>query len=229
MTDSLPATTQSTDEKRGLALLKAVGFDRLAPEQRELALAICNRYDLDPLLKHLVMIEGRAYITRDGLLHVAHRSGALDGIVSSEPELTGEYWRATVSVYRRDMSHPFTYTGRYPAKGGNQRFAPEMAVKVGEVMALRRAFDVAAPTAEERWDLPAPELFTEPERPTLRERAQARVAELEPQQPDPVTEAMAANDQEYCDSPSPYEDAAHCVLPPGHKGNHRSEGKESWT
>ena len=32
--------------------------------------------------------------------------------------------------------------GRYPTSGGNQKYAPEMAVKVGEVMSLRRAFDV---------------------------------------------------------------------------------------
>ena len=63
----------TAEDGRGLTLLKAIGFDRLAPEQRELALAIADRYGLDPLLKHIVLIEGRAYITRDGLLHVAHR------------------------------------------------------------------------------------------------------------------------------------------------------------
>jgi len=161
-----------------LALLKAVGLDRLAPEQRELAMHIAQRYDLDLMLKHLVMIEGRPYITRDGLLHVAHRSGLFDGIEATPAEVVDGYWRSTCSVYRKDMGRPFTYTGRYPTSGGNQKFAPEMAVKVAEVMSLRRAFDVAAPVMEERWDLDAqsPEPIV---RQTLAERAASKAAEVE--------------------------------------------------
>ncbi|HMA26309.1 MAG TPA: hypothetical protein VKO62_01650, partial [Solirubrobacterales bacterium] len=171
MTD-IVAVPEEREAKRKLALLKAVGLDRVAEEQRELALNLAKRYDLDLLLKHLVLIEGRAYITRDGLLHVAHRSGVLDGIETTEPTLDGEFWRATCSVYRRDMTRPFTYGGRYPAKGGNAKFAPEMAVKVAEVAALRRAFDVSAPTVEERWDR---DVEAEPPTPpqTLAERVAA--------------------------------------------------------
>lgn len=175
-------TVAPTDDKRELALLKAIGFDRLAPEQRELALNIASRYELDPLLKHLVLIEGRVYITRDGLLHVAHRSGALDGIVLDDgPTLEEDYWRATVSVYRKDMGHPFRYRGRYPAKGKNAAFGPEMAVKVAEVMALRRAFDVAAPAAEERWDTSPDVAAAEPVKPvSLAERVAQKAAAVEP-------------------------------------------------
>ncbi len=147
------------EDKRNAALLKAVGLDRVPPEQRELALAIADRYELDLMLKHLVLIEGRPYLTRDGLLHIAHRSGVFDGMEVSDPVIVdigaGKYWSARCSVYRKDMSRPFTYAGRYPLSGGNAKFAPEMAVKVSEVMALRRAFDVSAPVIEERWDLPA--------------------------------------------------------------------------
>jgi len=103
MADIVPAT-----DPRTLALLKAVGFDKLQPEQRELALAIAAKYELDTMLKHLVMIEGRPYITRDGLLHVAHRSGQLDGIETTEPEIRDGFWRASCSVYRKDMTRPFT-------------------------------------------------------------------------------------------------------------------------
>ncbi len=154
---AVAVTDDEAERARKRALLKAIGLDRLPPEQRELALNIAKRYELDLLLKHLVMIDGRPYITRDGLLHIAHRSGQLDGIVTGEPAIVDEFWRASCSVYRKDMTHPFTYTGRYPTKGGNVKFAPEMAVKVGEVMALRRAFDVAMPTMEERWDQEPPE------------------------------------------------------------------------
>ncbi len=175
------ATVDAPRDPRELALLKAVGFDKLSSEQRELALNIASRYELDPLLKHLVMIEGRAYITRDGLLHIAHRSGQLDGMETSEPVVVDGFWRSTCAVYRKDMSRPFTYTGRYPTSGGNAKFAPEMAVKVGEVMALRRAFDVAAPTAEERWDVPdvAPVESASAAAPSLAERAAAKRAEID--------------------------------------------------
>ena len=160
---------------RQVALLKAVGLDRAAPEQRELAFRLAERYELDLFLKHIVLIEGKPYITRDGLLHVAHRSGQLDGIEVSDAVIVEGFWRSTCSVYRKDMSRPFTYTGRYPTSGGNQKFAPEMAVKVGEVMALRRAFDVAAPVLEERWDV---DVTTEPAPApqSLAERAAAKAA-----------------------------------------------------
>jgi hypothetical protein len=158
-----------------LALLKAVGLDKLAPEQRQLALHIAERYELDLMLKHLVMIEGRPYITRDGLLHVAHRSGLFDGIEASPAEIIDGYWRSTCSVYRKDMTRPFTYTGRYPTSGGNQKYAPEMAIKVGEVMALRRAFDVTAPVYEERWENDDQTPEAEAPKPlTLAERAAAK-------------------------------------------------------
>ena len=159
-----------------VALLKAVGLDRAAPEQRQLAINIAQRYELDLLLKHLVLIEGRPYLTRDALLHIAHRSGQFDGIGTTTPEVVGDEWRCTATVWRKDMSHPFVYGGRYPAKGGNQKFAPEMAIKVAESMALRRAFNVAAPVAEERWDVEAqPE---PPARPSLAERAAAKATEI---------------------------------------------------
>lgn len=168
-------------DERDKALLRAIGFDKLAPAQRELALNIAQRYQLDPMLKHLVMIEGGAYITRDGLLHIAHRSGFLDGIETTEPYLDGDFWRAKCSVFRKDMSRPFVYGGRYPAKGGNAKYAPEMAIKVAEVMALRRAFDVAAPTAEERWDDAAIETFETPSPPTsLAATITTRVSSLQP-------------------------------------------------
>jgi hypothetical protein len=151
------ATTKTAvvpaDDPREAALLQAIGFDKLSAPQRELALAIARKYDLDPMLKHLVMIDGRPYLTRDGLLHVAHSSGQFDGIEASDPVLDGEgFWRSTATVYRKDMSRPFAYPGRYPSKGRNAQYGPEMAIKVAEVMALRRAFDVAAPTVEETWD-----------------------------------------------------------------------------
>jgi hypothetical protein len=173
MTDLVPAEPQGLD----LALLKAVGLDRAAPEQRQLAIAIAERYGLDLMLKHLVLIEGRPYVTRDALIHIAHRSGQFDGIEVTQPVLDDRYWRCVATVWRKDMSHPFSYGGRYPASGGNAKFAEEMAVKVAESMALRRAFDVAAPVVEERWDTDVP-VEAPPPRPTLADLAAQKAANL---------------------------------------------------
>ena len=88
--------------------------------------------------------------------------GQFDGLEVTEPVLDGDYWRATATVYRKDMSRPFVYPGRYPVKGRNKDYGPEMAIKVAEVMALRRAFDVSAPIVEERWDRDMPEAPVQP-------------------------------------------------------------------
>jgi hypothetical protein len=165
------------DHKRQLAILKATGLDRLPPEQRELTLAIAKRYDLDLLLRHIVSIDGKPYVTRDALLWIAHRSGQFDGISVSRPIVEDDYWYCEATVWRRDMTHPFVYGGRYPTKGGNQKFAPEMCVKVAESMALRRAFNISAPSQDERWDADMP--AAEPEAPkSLAEKAAEKAAAI---------------------------------------------------
>lgn len=152
---TVPAVTDADTEARieRTRMLKAVGFDPKNPVHRA-AVEVANKYGLDPLLKHVIVLDGRGiYVTRDGLLSVAHRSGELDGIVLEDEGEDDTGWWAIVSVYRKDMGHPFRYRGRYPRKGSNARYGPEMAVKCAEVMALRRAFQVTGiATLEEQWD-----------------------------------------------------------------------------
>lgn len=138
-------------------VLAALGFNAADPKAQA-ALLICQRYGLDPVLKHVVLIERNPYITRDGYLHIAHESGQLDGItIVEQPTLDGEYWNATVAVYRKDMAHPFQYVGRFPhltRKGTPHQYGPEMAVKCAEVASLRRAFNITGMgAADERWDV----------------------------------------------------------------------------
>src|SRR3712207_3318264 len=135
-------------------LVRQLILKNASEDQLRLVLAICDRYGFDPLLKHVALIAGQLYVTRDGLLHVAHASGQLDGIeVEAEQDEEG-YWVATVKVHRKDMAHPFTYTA-YQKEHQNLsspawRNAPRaMTVKCAEVMALRRAFDVSLGAAEE--------------------------------------------------------------------------------
>lgn len=146
MTDLLPANVDRE------AILRALNINVRDPKHQA-ALLIAQRYDLDPVLRHVVIISGNPYVTRDGLLHVAHQTQMLDGIVVDEECETDTEWTAKVTVYVKGQSHGYTYRGRYPKSGQQKRYGPEMAVKCAEVMALRRAFGVTGiPTVEEQSD-----------------------------------------------------------------------------
>jgi hypothetical protein len=133
------------------SVLTYLGLAPRSPETKALVL-LCERYGLDPLLGHASIITTKQgfkpYITRDGLLEIAHRSGQLDGIVTDElrRNSSGDGWTAYVSVYRKDMGHPFRYGAQCKdteaqAKLGN---GPEMALARAERRALKRAFAIPA-------------------------------------------------------------------------------------
>jgi hypothetical protein len=144
------------------AILRHLNLDPRNVNTQALLL-ICDKYGLDPLLKHVVLIQGRPYITRDGYLHIAHHSQQLDGIEILDEGESDTHWWAKAAVYRKDMARPFSYRGRYPKGGGNKDYGPEMAIKTAEVMALRRAFNVTgAGAADERWDEPGNVVQPEP-------------------------------------------------------------------
>lgn len=152
--ESTPANTTGSFDQNDSTLVQYLGLNPTDPRSRAVV-AVCRTYGLDPILKHVIVIpKGGVYITRDGYLHIAHVSKMLDGIVvDQEPTLSedGKHWVARVSVYRRDMTHPFTFPGRYPVNGQNREYAPEMALKAAESHALRRAFNVAGlGSADER-------------------------------------------------------------------------------
>src|SRR3989337_3846943 len=69
-----------------------------------------------------------------------------------------------------------------------------MCSKVAEVMTLRRAFDVAAPVIEERWDLEEPE--AQPEPVPLQDRIAAKAALLEERTDDTPAQESAAQTSE---------------------------------
>lgn len=148
----VPAPTEGINIDRG-AVLTALGLNPNSPNTHALLL-VCERYNLDPLLKHMVLIKTNPYVTRDGYLAIAHRSGQFDGMEVLEQGETPTHYTAKVAVYRRDMSRPFAYVGRFPKnKDMAKEYGPEMAVKVAEVQALRRAFNVTGiGAADEQWD-----------------------------------------------------------------------------
>ncbi|HXH55690.1 MAG TPA: hypothetical protein VNL12_00140, partial [Iamia sp.] len=180
------------------AVLKALKLDPRDPNTQAL-LVVCDRYGLDPLLKHMVLIQSSPYVTRDGYLAVAHRSGVFDGMEVLEQSDDGTHYVAKVAVFRKDMSHPFTFIGRFPKnKPMAKEYGPEMAVKVAEVQALRRAFNVTGiGAADERWDtvpdVAPPETTPRPALPPANVNADgevltATVRRPPPQGPQPFTE-----------------------------------------
>jgi hypothetical protein len=126
-------------------ILALIGLDPRNPIAHAVV-RVCQRYDLDPVLGHVIILpkSQRPYITRDGYLHIAHRSGVFDGMeVVQDPHRDREsgdvQWAARVAIYRKDMGRPFTFPGRAPIEWDN---GPEMALARAERRALRRAFDV---------------------------------------------------------------------------------------
>lgn len=143
--------TVSSIEQVPVSYGKVLAHLGLKPDdpRSQAVVLVCQRYSLDPVLKHVLLVEGQVYVTRDGLLHIAHSSGQLDGMEVEEAHLSddGTEWLSRASVYRKDMARPFSLSGRYP-KG--KKNAKEMAEKVAVARTLRHAFDVAIATDDER-------------------------------------------------------------------------------
>ena len=132
-------------------MLKYLGLDPGDVAARALV-AVATRYGLDPLLNEIRLIAGKSgaqvYVTRDGLVAIAHRSGQLDGIVvdAMRRNTTDDGWTAYVAVYRKDCAHPFRYGAQCKdsepqAKAG---FGLEQALARAERRALKRAFAISA-------------------------------------------------------------------------------------
>jgi hypothetical protein len=145
-------------------ILALIGLDPRNPIAHAVV-RVCQRYDLDPVLGHVIILpkSQRPYITRDGYLHIAHRSGVFDGMdVVQDPHRDRDsgdvQWAAKVAIYRKDMTRPFTFPGRAPIEWEN---GPEMALARAERRALRRAFDVTPGpmfVEDESDDRPLPQL-----------------------------------------------------------------------
>ncbi len=86
------------------------------------------------------------FVGRDGLLAIAHRSGAFDGMESGTKTIDGKLY-GWAKVYRKDMRVPFSIevSAKEYNKGlGTWTTHPETTIqKVAEAQALRRAFSIS--------------------------------------------------------------------------------------
>jgi hypothetical protein len=135
-------------------LLRIVGLDPRNPLAHALV-AVARRYGLDPLLGEIAIIRQsqRPYITRDGYLAIAHRSGKFDGmeVPAADPHREGSEWIARVAIWRKDMAHPFTF----PGWGEMSDHGRDMAITRSERRGLKHAFNVRTPAgfAEDEYDV----------------------------------------------------------------------------
>ena len=147
-------------------------IDRNATDtQLEMLILVANRYDLDPILGHVVLITGKVFVTHKGLMHKAHTSGQFDGIETTfgRDEGGAGDW-CECRVWRKDMGRPFTgriYLAEY--RNNNpvwKQYPKAMAAKTAESFILRRAFDVSLTSQEEMGvsDAPPVRIYTPAEK-----------------------------------------------------------------
>jgi len=165
------ANSDAPWSKEQIELIKRTVAKGASDDELKLFLHLASRYDLDPFTRQIWFIkygdDAHIFTGRDGFLHIAHRSGAFNGMqtqLREEPigfeiryynrkEKKVEVLKrpsqfvATCTVFRKDMSEPFvcevweseysTGQGLWPTK------RRVMIQKVAEASTLRRAFDIS--------------------------------------------------------------------------------------
>lgn len=141
---------------------KGVGIfpDTMTPQQAGQLARLACAYGLDPFASEIILYQGRPYLTIDGRMRVANTHKAFDGlecVPATEDERKAfrcrddeHLWKAT--VWRRDRRVPTVAFGRASSGDGNPvstKWAQEMAQKRAKHRALRDAFSIPLPGAEE--------------------------------------------------------------------------------
>jgi phage recombination protein Bet len=118
----------------------------------KLLLYTASKYDLDPLVKQIWCVKygdkpAAIYTSRDGFLHLAHKSGQFDGMETAAVRDGGKLVGAKCSVWRKDFNRPFVVEVSLSEYNTNQnqwsKMPETMIKKVAESQCLRRAFDIS--------------------------------------------------------------------------------------
>jgi len=165
------ANNESPWSREQVELIKRTVAKGASDDELKLFLHLAARYDLDPFTRQIWFIkygdDAHIFTGRDGFLHIAHRSGAFNGMqthLREEPvpfevkffNKRDKRWEALkkpsqfvaiCTVFRKDMEKPFkcevweseysTGQGLWPTK------RRVMIQKVAEATTLRRAFDIS--------------------------------------------------------------------------------------
>jgi phage recombination protein Bet len=152
-----PAPVPKTYSQDEMLLLRNVIAKGCTEPEFKLLMYMASTYGLDPLLKQIWAVKRNdsspalIFAGRDGMLAIAHRSGAFDGMQSGvEYEGEGKDRKpksAWCEVWRKDMSHSFKT--EVPFSEYNTGFSvwktnpSAMILKVAESVCLRKAFSVS--------------------------------------------------------------------------------------
>jgi hypothetical protein len=137
----------------------------LTKEEKILLAAAAITYGLDPLMGELSIYQGRPFVSIDGRYRKAQETGKLAGVETrpaNQKEKTdweipnGDYFFRS-EVYVKGIERPFVGWGRVFASEtqGGKGFKPveknpqRMAEKRAEAQALRKAFHIPLPSAED--------------------------------------------------------------------------------
>lgn len=163
-----PSSIFSRFSQKQIELIKSTIAKGATDDELALFLYIAQKYDLDPLVREIWFIKPKPkpdrndnppsiFTGRDGFLKIAHRSGVFDGMESyTIDDQHGNPIKAICKVYRKDMSRPFVAEAKfneyYNPNNPSWRYKSAMIIKVAEVAALRRAFNISGLVAQEEID-----------------------------------------------------------------------------
>lgn len=163
---------QKYTPERMLARVNKAKFPKdLTVEERKLIARLAIDYGLDPLFGEIMVFQGKPYVTIDARRRKAQETGAYDGL-KTRPATVAERqaWKIPeddyffhAEVFVKDSTHSFEGWGRVRAvetKPGSKAaeealFKPiqnnpqQMAEKRAEAQALRKAFHLPLPSAED--------------------------------------------------------------------------------
>jgi phage recombination protein Bet len=151
-------------------LIRQVSAPKCTDSEFRLLLYQAKTLGLDPLTKQIWAVKytdtkpASIFVGRDGLLQLAHRSGAFDGMESGT-KMEGTELIGWAKVYRKDMRVAFSVevsAKEYNHNQGTWLTHPKtMIQKVAEAQALRRAFQISG--------VYSPEEMPEQEKPPMRD------------------------------------------------------------
>jgi hypothetical protein len=154
------------DESKMLARVNMAKFPQdLQPADKKLLAQVAITYGFDPLMGEITIYQGRPFVSIDGRYRKAQETGLLGGVetrpaTKQEKEdwgipQTDFFFRAEVFV--KGAARPFVGWGRVRLSEtqGGRGFKPvetnpqRMAEKRAEAQALRKAFSIPLPSAED--------------------------------------------------------------------------------
>lgn len=140
-------------------VVELMGF-KGTPQQTALLFQLAEHYQLDPLIKEVVLIPGKGpFIGVWGRIHIAQRSGMLDGLEMDDETEDDRHYKVRCVVWHKGQTHPAAKVigrvGKHEKKDWPWEIARARAVRaaLGFAFSIHDAYDHQE---DEDW-VPAPD------------------------------------------------------------------------